>query len=94
MKQIEVAVTRRSPDDRLGEPFIPEEALTLERALTAFTMGSARINRVQDRTGSIEVGKDADLVLFDRNPFTDQPIGDARVRLTIVGGKVVYEGGS
>lgn len=94
MKQIEVAVTRRSPDDRLGEPFIPEEALTLERALTAFTMGSARINRVQDRTGSIEVGKDADLVLFDRNPFTDQPIGEARVRLTIVGGKVVYEGGS
>lgn len=91
MQQIEVAVTRRSPDHRQGEPFHPSEALTLEEAITAFTVGSARINRVEDRVGSIEVGKDADLVLFDRDPFSDPPIGDTRVVKTIVEGKVVYE---
>lgn len=93
MQQIEVAVTRCSPDHRQADAFQPSEALTLEQALIAFTGGSARINRVEDRAGAIEVGKDADLVLFDRNPFTDPPIGDARVRLTMVGGKVVYESG-
>lgn len=94
MQQIEVAVTRCSPDHRHAEPFHASEALTLEQALTAFTQGSARINRVENRAGTIEDGKDADLVLFDRNPFMDPPIGDARVRTTIVRGKVVYEGGS
>lgn len=93
MEQIEVAVTRCSPEQREGEPFIPSEALTLLQALQAITIGSARINRVEDRAGSVEIGKDADLVLLDRNPFTDSPIGDTRVRLTIVGGKVVYESG-
>lgn len=94
MQQIEVAVTRRSPDQREVEPFILGEALTLEQALSAFTAGSARINHIQDRAGSIEVGKDADLVLLDRNPFIEPPVGDTRVNLTIVGGKVVYGAGS
>ena len=40
-----------------------------ERALEAVTLGAARILGVDDRVGSIEVGKDADLVLFDGDPF-------------------------
>lgn len=91
MRQIEVAVTRRSPENRDAEPLIPTEALTLRQALAAATLGSARINRVENRAGTIEVGKDADLVVFDRNPFSEPPIGDTRVRLTMVGGRVVYE---
>lgn len=91
MQQIEVAVTRRSPDHREADPLIATEALTLQQALSAASLGSARINRVEDRAGSIEPGKDADLVVFDRNPFAEPPIGDARVRLTIVGGRVVYK---
>jgi predicted amidohydrolase YtcJ len=91
MQQIEVAVTRCSPDHREADPFISSEALTLEQAISAATLGSARVNRVEDRVGSLEVGKDADLVVFDRDPFSEPPIGDAKVRFTIVGGRVVYE---
>ena len=43
--------------------------LAPERALEAVTLGAARILGVDDRVGSIEVGKDADLVLFDGDPF-------------------------
>ncbi len=76
----------------MGSRCWPAESLTLAEALGAFTLGSATINRVDDRVGSIEEGKDADLVIFDRDPFLDGPIGDAKVVATLVGGKVVYEG--
>jgi len=92
MLQAEVAVTRRSPYDRDADPLLPGEALTLAQALEAFTLGSARINRVDDRAGSIEPGKDADLVIFDRDPFVEKPIGDAKAVLTLIGGKVAFEG--
>jgi hypothetical protein len=67
--------------------------LSLAEALAAFTLGSATINRVDDRVGSIKPGKDADLVVFDRDPFRDPPIGEARVVATLVEGKVVYKSG-
>ena len=94
MLQAEVAVTRRSPGDSNTAPLLPENSLSLVEALNAFTLGSATINRVDDRAGSIEPGKDADLVIFDRDPFRDGPIGEAKVVATLVEGKVVYESGS
>ena len=92
MLQAEVAVTRRSPYDRDAAPLLPGESLTLAQALEAFTLGSARINRVDDRAGSIEPGKDADLVIFDRDPFVEGPIGDAKAVFTLIGGKVAFSG--
>jgi predicted amidohydrolase YtcJ len=89
--QAEVAVTRRPPDEPDANPLLPADSLTLAEALTAFTIGSASINRVDERVGSIEPGKDADLVIFDRDPFRDTPIGEAKVVATFVQGKVVYE---
>ena len=89
MLQAEVAVTRRPPGDSDTAPLLPGDSLTLAEALAAFTLGSARINRVEDRVGSIEPGKDADLVIFDRDPFRDPPIGEAKVVSTLVQGKVV-----
>jgi hypothetical protein len=89
-QQIEVAVTRRSPFYRDREPFDPHQALTLTEALTAFTAGSARVNRVADRAGTIAVGMVADLAVMDRNPFVEAPIGDTRVTSTIKGGRLVY----
>ena len=91
MLQAEVAVTRTSPYDREADPLLPGEALNLVQALEAFTLGSARINRVDDRAGAIEPGKDADLVIFDRDPFLEKPIGEATVVATLIGGKVVFE---
>ena len=90
--EIEVAVTRVSPDDRSAEPFLPEERLDLPTALAVFTIGSAYVNHLDRETGSIEPGKLADLAVLDRNPFDPGagPIGDARVVLTLVEGATVY----
>jgi predicted amidohydrolase YtcJ len=89
--EMEVALTRTDPDERDGAPLFPEERLTLDEALAAFTIGSAYVNHVEAETGSITVGKRADLVVLDRdirNAGTG-PLGDARVRATLVGGHIV-----
>jgi predicted amidohydrolase YtcJ len=92
MLEIEVAVTRVSHDDRSGKAFLPEERLSLDQALAAFTIGSAYVNHLDAETGSIEVGKLADLVLLDRNLRGpgDAPIGEAGVQGTWVEGTEVY----
>jgi predicted amidohydrolase YtcJ len=91
-------VTRTTPEEPPGsagaaEPFLPEQALDLATALTAYTAGSAYVNHLDHRTGTVEVGKDADLAVLDRDPF-DHPaaeIGQARVTRTYVRGEMVYE---
>jgi predicted amidohydrolase YtcJ len=90
--EMEVAVTRVSPEDRGAEPFLPEERLDLSQALAAFTMGSAFVNHLDHLAGSIEAGKLADIVVLDRNPFDPDagPIGDAKVLLTLVEGEAVF----
>jgi predicted amidohydrolase YtcJ len=93
--EMEVAVARVWPGSPRGtEPFLPDERLTLEESIRAFTLGSAFVNHRDDETGSIEVGKLADLTLLDRDLFAPDagPIGDARVLATFVGGEPVFEG--
>jgi predicted amidohydrolase YtcJ len=92
--QMEVAVTRTDPDDRAGDPLLPEQALDLSTAMAAFTRGSAWVNHDED-AGSIEPGKRADLAILDRNPFARDagPVGETRVQMTIAAGRVVFDGG-
>ncbi|MFQ5876661.1 MAG: amidohydrolase [Acidobacteriota bacterium] len=92
LEEIEVAVTRMDPDGGGEGPFIPEERIGLGDALAAFTIGAAYVNFQEDRTGSIEAGKLADLVVVDRNLFAVDPseISEARVLLTLLGGKPVH----
>jgi hypothetical protein len=91
-----VAVTRMPPpdgDDHSGvEPFLPEQAISLASALTAYTQGSAWVNHLDDVTGTLEVGKYADLVLLDRDPFAGDPsgIGSTSVAQTFVDGERVF----
>jgi predicted amidohydrolase YtcJ len=94
LEEMEVAVTRVATELRgEREPFLPDERLTLEESIRAFTLGSARVNHLDADTGSIEVGKLADLAVIDRDLFAQDagPIADARVLLTLVGGAVVFE---
>jgi predicted amidohydrolase YtcJ len=90
--EIEVAVTRVAPSTREAAPFLPEERLGMDDALRAFTSGSSFVNHLDGETGTIEVGKRADIVVLDRNlRATDAaPIGDASVRLTFVEGDEVF----
>ncbi len=56
-------------------------------ALKAITINPAEIVGLDDRIGSIENGKDADIVIFDGNPIKDV---DFKTYITIINGKVVY----
>jgi predicted amidohydrolase YtcJ len=92
--EMEVAVNRVAPESRgRAEPFLPAERLTLDEAIRAFTLGSAYVNHLDRETGSIEVGKLADLAVIDRDLFAPDagPIGEARVIATFVGGEAVFE---
>ena len=90
--EIEVAVNRVAPETRDVAPFLPDERLSLDAALRAFTSGSAYVNHLDADTGTIEVGKLADLVVLDRNIRDEDagPIGDAKVRQTFVEGQEVF----
>ena len=92
LPQIETAVTRIEALDHETEVLNPEQRITLEQAIRGFTMGSAFVNHQDDSTGSIEVGKLADLIVLDKNLFDLEPkdISDAKVLLTLFEGKPVY----
>ncbi|WP_405468546.1 amidohydrolase [Streptomyces canus] len=90
---IHVAVNRIAPDAPEGTPeFLPEQRLDLGTALAAYTAGSAHVNHLDDITGSITVGKSADLVVLDRDPFAGPPeeIAATRVLETFVDGQRVH----
>jgi predicted amidohydrolase YtcJ len=92
--EMEVAVTRVADESRgVHPPFLPEERLTLEEAIAAFTLGSAWVNHLDTETGSIAVGKQADLAVVDRDLFPPDagPIGAGRVLATFVAGAAVFE---
>ena len=92
---IEVAVRRLDPDSNLEQnAFIPEERISLETALAAYTIGSAYANFREKEAGSIEIGKQADLIVLSQNLFTIPPhqINDTKVVLTLLDGKEVYRG--
>jgi predicted amidohydrolase YtcJ len=76
-----------------GRPFNPQEALTAEQALHAYTVGSAYAAFDEQRKGSIEPAKLADLVVLDRDLTTVDPeaIAETRVLATMVGGTFAYD---
>ena len=92
---IHVAVNRMAPpgyEEGDYEPFYPEQCIDLATSLAAYTSGSAYVNHLDRDTGTVEVGKYADLVVLDRDPFAGPPdqIGATTVEQTFVGGERVY----
>jgi predicted amidohydrolase YtcJ len=74
------------------EPFLPEQAISLEAAFAAYTSGSAWVNH-RDDAGVLEPGAVADLVVLDRDPFVADPgeIAATKVVSTWVDGVPVFE---
>lgn len=93
LEQMEVAVNRIDPQNRSNPPFLPEQRLTLAQAVGGFTLGTAYVNHDDQDSGSVEVGKRADLAVLDRNVFTAPvtELSDASVELTLSSGRPVFE---
>lgn len=76
-----------------GALYVPEERISVEDAIRAFTQGSAYAAFADSRVGTLEVGKLADLAVLSQDVFSVSPldIGKTRVTMTLVGGKVVFK---
>ena len=87
------AVTRRTLDDKNPNGWVPDQKISVDETVRAFTWGSAFAEFQDDEKGTLEVGKLADLVILSDDIFAIDPIKirDASVVYTIVDGKVVFE---
>ena len=93
MKGLKAAVTRQTLDGKNPGGWVPEQKITLEEAIRAYTVGSAYAEFQDQVKGSLAPGKLADVVLLDRDIFQINPadLDQVKVALTIVEGKVVWE---
>jgi predicted amidohydrolase YtcJ len=89
---IEALVTRQDPRGQFPGSFWPEEAISLGDALRIMTLDGARAMRLEHKTGTIEVGKSADMIVLDRDIFAIEPenISDVRILRTLFAGNTVY----
>jgi predicted amidohydrolase YtcJ len=87
------AVTRKTLSGQPEGGWFPQEKLTIEEAIQAYTLNTAYAGFEEDLKGSISVGKLADLVVHSDNLLTIDPddIKDVTIQMTVVGGKVVHE---
>ncbi|MDZ7343016.1 MAG: amidohydrolase [candidate division KSB1 bacterium] len=92
LEAMQVAVTRRGLQDSSGTAWIPEELVDLPAIIAGYTINGAYVNFQENETGSLEVGKAADLIVLDRNIFEipAHQIHQAKVLLTLVEGKEVF----
>ena len=93
MEGLKAAVTRQTLDGTHPSGWVPEQKISLEEALRAYTVGSAYAEFQDQVKGSLTPGKLADLVLLDCDIFKIDPsrIDKVKVTMTVVGGKVVWE---
>lgn len=78
-----------------NERLEPDQAMTIEEALRAHTIGAAYAAHEEDIKGSIEVGKLADLAVWSQNPYTTpmSELWETPIDMTLIDGEIVYESG-
>jgi predicted amidohydrolase YtcJ len=93
MEGLKAAVTRQTLDGKHPNGWTPEQKLTLDEAIRAFTVGSAYAEFADQVKGTLTPGKLADLVMLDRDLYQipAPEIDKARVLLTVMDGRVVWE---
>jgi predicted amidohydrolase YtcJ len=91
---IDAAVHRRTLDGKHPEGWFPEQKISVQEALAAYTKGSAYAAFRENDLGTLEAGKLADLVVLSRDILDSaerERIGQTEVVMTMAGGKVVFE---
>jgi hypothetical protein len=89
---IEAMVTRRNPLTDSSDALWPEQAITLDQSLKIFTLNGALAYRLEDKTGSIKVGKSADLIVLNQDLFeiSIERVSETIVMQTYFEGQLVY----
>jgi predicted amidohydrolase YtcJ len=87
------SVTRRLPD---GTTFYPSQSMTRMEALRSYTINGAYASFQEDKIGTLEKGKLADITVLSKNllEVPEEQIKDTDVLYTIVGGKILYQKGN
>ncbi len=87
------AVTRRTLDDKNPDGWVPEQKISVEEALRAYTQTTAYASFEEDRKGTLTVGRLDDFVLLSRDLFSIPPeeIRDVEIEMTVVGREIVFE---
>ena len=95
LEAIETAVTRQDASGALEGVLNPDERVSLETMLAAYTINSAYVMHHDDELGTIETGKLADLAVLERNLFEvpAREIGEVQVTMTLLEGEVVHDSG-
>lgn len=86
------AVTRRTTDGAHPGGWQPQEKITVEEALTAYTAANAYAGFEEDRAGTLAAGKRADFVVLGQDPRAVDPVEIPRINVvtTVIGGATVY----
>lgn len=92
---LHAAVTRRDKDLQPSDGWYPEERMRPEEAIRAYTVWAAYAGALEDDSGTIEVGKRADLAVLSHDPFalTVADYGDildGQIEVTVIGGRIAY----
>jgi len=93
LEGIKAAVTRQTLDGKHPNGWVPEQKITVDETVRAYTVGSAYAEFQENVKGTLTPGKLADLVMLDRDIYAMNPteIDKTRVVMTIVDGKVVWD---
>jgi hypothetical protein len=93
LEGIYAALTRRTLDGANPDGWVPEQKISLEEALRAYTSHAAFSSFEENVKGTLAAGFLADFVVLDRDLFTTPPeeIRNVAVQMTVVGGQVVFE---
>jgi len=90
---IYASVTRQDAQGNPPGGWYPQQRMTLEEAIAGFTRGAAYAEFAEATRGIIAPGYAADLTVYDRPLAADKTLLETRIHLTIVGGKIMYDGG-
>ena len=90
---IYAAVTRRTLDDKNLNGWVPEQKISVQEALMAYTQNGAYASFEEHLKGSLTKGKLADFIILSENPFEVKPVDLNKIEVleTYLGGKKVFE---
>jgi hypothetical protein len=93
LEGVYAAVTRRTTDGANPDGWQPQEKITVEEALRAYTVSNAYADFEEDVAGTLEAGKRADFIVLSDDPRTVDPsdIRKIRVQRTVIDGEIVFD---